>query len=204
MKARFAEVSKGAARTRFDTVAEMNPVRRLGGSVEASYLPMSEMPTTSYRPRLVIHRAPGSGARFQNGDVLVARITPCLENGKIAYVDFLEDGEVGWGSTEYFVLRSRKGRSRFFPYFISRTPAFIAHATKNMIGTSGRQRCPIGAVAMYEVPDLTPEEHATLDASFGPLFELLRVAHEEILSLEALRARLLPELMSGRIRVSAL
>lgn len=202
MKAQFAAVSERAGRTRFDTVAEMNPVRRLERSGEASYLPMPEMPTTSYRPRQVVPRAPGSGARFQNDDVLVARITPCLENGKIAFVDFLKDGEVGWGSTEYFVLRSREGRSRFFPYFVARTPAFIAHATQNMIGTSGRQRCPLSAVAMYEVPDLTSKEHAALDRSFGPLFDLMRTAHEEIASLENLRARLLPELMSGRIKVS--
>ena len=49
----------------------------------------------------------GSGAKFVNGDVLLARITPCLENGKTAFVDFLDDGQVGWGSTEYIVFRSK-------------------------------------------------------------------------------------------------
>lgn len=45
----------------------------------------------------------GSGIRFANGDTLIASITPCLENGKAAYVDFLPEGETGWGSTEYIL-----------------------------------------------------------------------------------------------------
>ena len=51
------------------------------------------------------------GAKFRNGDTLLARITPCLENGKTAQVRFLNDGEVGFGSTEYIVLRAKEGVS---------------------------------------------------------------------------------------------
>ena len=60
-----------------------------------------------HSPVVVVDRAFGSGMRFENGDTLVARITPCLENGKTAFVDFLEADQVGWGSTEYIVLRPR-------------------------------------------------------------------------------------------------
>jgi type I restriction enzyme S subunit len=67
---------------------------------------MKNMPTEGHGAVDWWQRPAGSGARFKNGDTLIARITPCLENGKTALVDFLNDGEVGWGSTEYIVLRS--------------------------------------------------------------------------------------------------
>ena len=66
--------------------------------------------------------------RFQNGDTLLARITPCLENGKTAFVDFLQDREIGWGSTEYIVLRSREGYPLEYSYYLARTDTFRAFA----------------------------------------------------------------------------
>jgi len=65
------------------------------------------MPTRGHSPDRVVLRTFGSGTRFLNGDTLVARITPCLENGKTAFVDFLKPDEIGWGSTEYIVLRPK-------------------------------------------------------------------------------------------------
>ena len=63
-------------------------------------------------PDSVVVRPFGSGMRFANGDTLVARITPCLENGKTAYVDFLRDDEIGWGSTEYIVMKPKHPLSK--------------------------------------------------------------------------------------------
>ena len=84
-------------------VIELNPERSLRKGAVAPYLAMANMPTKGHRPSAVVDRFFGSGMRFSHGDTLVARITPCLENGKTAYVDFLQDGEIGWGSTEYIV-----------------------------------------------------------------------------------------------------
>ena len=61
--------------------------------------------------------------RFMNGDAL-ARITPCLENGKTAYVDFLDEGQVGWGSTEYIVLRPKAPLPPEFAYCLARSDEF--------------------------------------------------------------------------------
>lgn len=77
---------------------------------------------------------------FINGDSLLARITPCLENGKSAYVDFLEEGQVGWGSTEYIVMRSKDPFPLEMSYFILRHEAFRNYAIQSMNGSSGRQR----------------------------------------------------------------
>lgn len=82
-----------------------------------------------------------SGTKFRNGDTLLARITPCLENGKTAQVDILDDGEVAFGSTEFIVLREKKGKTiNDYIYYLSISPLFRNIAIKCMTGTSGRQR----------------------------------------------------------------
>ena len=99
------QAPSGWAPVELPELVEINPKRTLRGGTVSPYLPMANMPTRGHKPEEVGRRAAGSGVRFVNGDTLVARITPCLENGKIAWVDFLSDGETGWGSTEYIVLR---------------------------------------------------------------------------------------------------
>ena len=81
------------------------------------------------------------GSKFRNGDTLMARITPCLENGKTAYVSMLDEDEVGFGSTEYIVLRNIEGitDNKFVYYFVT-SPWFRDIAVKSMVGSSGRQR----------------------------------------------------------------
>ena len=86
-----------------------------------------------------------------NGDTLVARITPCLENGKTAYVDFLEDGQIGWGSTEYIVLRPKPPLPTEFAYCLARDERFRDFAIHNMTGSSGRQRVPASALSNFYI-----------------------------------------------------
>ena len=100
----LGEIPEGWEVALLSDIIEVNPTRSLRKGEIAPYLNMANMPTKGHTPDVVVDRAFGSGMRFTNGDTLVARITPCLENGKTAFVDFLEDGEIGWGSTEYIVL----------------------------------------------------------------------------------------------------
>lgn len=97
------------------------------------------------------------GAKFCNGDTVMARITPCLENGKTAYVDMLDDGEIGFGSTEFIVMRAKTGISDpQFVYYTSINPVFRNVAIKSMVGSSGRQRVQQSVLEELElsVPDL--------------------------------------------------
>ncbi len=103
----LGSIPRGWRVARVDEAFELNPKRELETRKVASYLEMSAMPTVGHAPERWVSRAAGSGMRFMNGDTLMARITPCLENGKTAFVDFLEPGEVGWGSTEYIIIRSK-------------------------------------------------------------------------------------------------
>ena len=98
------------------------------------------------------------GSKFRNGDTVMARITPCLENGKIAQVNILKDGEVGFGSTEFIVLRAKSGLSdRDFIYYLTRSPIFRNIAVKSMVGSSGRQRVQQGVLNDIEL-NLPPLE----------------------------------------------
>ena len=97
------------------------------------------------------------GAKFCNGDTVMARITPCLENGKTAYVDMLDDGEIGFGSTEFIVMRAKTGISDpQFVYYTAISPVFRNVAIKSMVGSSGRQRVQQSVLEELElsVPDL--------------------------------------------------
>ena len=97
------------------------------------------------------------GAKFCNGDTLMARITPCLENGKTAFIDFLDDGEVAFGSTEFIVMRAKAGISDpQFVYYTAINPTFRNVAIKSMVGSSGRQRVQQSVLEELElsVPDL--------------------------------------------------
>lgn len=101
------------------------------------------------------------GSKFCNGDTLMARITPCLENGKTAFVDVLKDGEVAFGSTEFIVMRAREGISDpQFVYYLAISPAFRDVAIKSMVGSSGRQRVQQSVLNGLEltVPSLEVQE----------------------------------------------
>ena len=97
------------------------------------------------------------GTKFRNGDILVARITPCLENGKTAKVSILDNDEIAFGSTEFIVLRAKPGVSDpDYVYYLSVSPAFRSIAIKSMVGSSGRQRVQQNVLenSIFEFPDL--------------------------------------------------
>ena len=100
------------------------------------------------------------GAKFCNGDTIMARITPCLENGKTAFVDILKDDEIGYGSTEYIVLRAKPGISDpQYVYYLATSPGFRNVAIKSMVGSSGRQRVQQSVLddMLISLPTLTEQ-----------------------------------------------
>jgi type I restriction enzyme S subunit len=184
-------------------VFEINPTRMLGKGTLAPYLDMANMPTQGPAPEAWVMREMGSGMKFINGDTLVARITPCLENGKTAFVDFLRDGEVGWGSTEYIVLRPKGAIPPVVAYLLARTEDFRTFAIQQMTGSSGRQRVPADSLSKYHIA--TPDGNSPVFDRFGRIVSLMfahiTAAVEQSRSLAALRDALLPKLISGELRV---
>lgn len=178
------------------SVFALNPLRGLRRGCVAPYLDMANMPTRGHVPNRLIKRAFSSGTKFMNGDTLVARITPCLENGKTAYVDFLDDGEVAWGSTEILVLGPSEPLPSEYGYCLARSKRFRRFAIANLTGTSGRQR--VSADALAALPVVMPS--ASVARAFGALVApwLTRAAslRRDARALETVRDALLPGLLS--------
>jgi type I restriction enzyme S subunit len=181
----------------------VNPTRQLKKGDVAPYLDMANMPARGHTPDAVVGRPFGSGMRFKNGDTLVARITPCLENGKTAYVDFLEGEQVGWGSTEYIVLRPKAPLPFEFGYCLARSSEFREFAIQSMTGSSGRQRVPAEALSHFFVVTPGKEIAKRFGQAVGPLFLRASNAARESRALASLRDALLPKLISGELRVDS-
>ena len=198
----LGEIPRGWRLAPLPEVIDVNPTRALRKGTEAPYLDMANMPTQGHFPEDVVDRAFGSGMRFANGDTLVARITPCLENGKTAFVDFLEAGEVGWGSTEYIVLRPKPPLPDEFAYCLARSNEFRDFAIQKMTGSSGRQRVPAESFSHFRVAVAPKPVTECFGQLIKPLFSRSSAASKECRTLTALRDTLLPKLISGELRVN--
>ena len=136
-------------------IADFNPRESLAKGVVAKKVAMDKLqPFCRDIPGYELEPFSG-GTKFRNGDTIMARITPCLENGKTARVAVLDDGEVGFGSTEYIVFRAKDGVDEDFIYFLVCSPLVREPAIKSMVGSSGRQRVQTDVVQNLEimVPD---------------------------------------------------
>lgn len=143
----------------------------------------------------------GSGSKFKQGDTLLARITPCLENGKIGYVDFLKENQVGWGSTEFIIIRSKPGIKKSFSYFFASESNFKDYAVSNMNGSSGRQRVKAGNLADYKmiIPPIEIINQYTEITEKNMKF--MSNLKQQILYLKELRDSLLPKLLTGEVEI---
>lgn len=196
----LGEIPEGWSIGKLGDIIEFNPKRVLKKGNVASYLDMKNVPITGHSAQDIIDREFSSGSKFKNGDTLLARITPCLENGKTAYVDFLPTDEiVGWGSTEFIVMRSKKILPLSISYFFARLDSFRTIAIQSMQGTSGRQRADASVLEQH-VWIVPPDE---VLQKFGTSSDLIlngnRVRNTENKSLAQLRDTLLPKLLSGEI-----
>lgn len=183
-------------------IAIINPKRILKKGKYARYIDMAQLSTSGSFPNGWESKPYNGGMRFSNGDTLLARITPCLENGKTAYIDFLGENEVAFGSTEYVVISSRGEYPPEFFYCLARCPSFVDYAVKNMNGSSGRQRVSAETVGNYLLPALTEDELQEFRSTVPCLFKMIRNNAIESMVLTQLRDSLLPRLISGEIDVS--
>lgn len=180
-----AEAPMGWRIVRLGNVAEINPTRTIKRGATSAYVAMENLPIDR-RTITEWNRRPfsGSGSRFQNGDTLLARITPCLENGKTAYVDCLDSGEIAHGSTEFIVLSGKDELTdSLFIYYLARSSEFRDFAIKRMEGSSGRQRVPSETLKHFEfkLPPLpTQRAIANILGTLDDLIELNRRTNETL------------------------
>jgi len=182
-------------------LVEFNPVRKLSKGSIAPYLEMAALSTRTFNPNNWYDRVFSSGTKFINGDTLLARITPCLENGKTAYVTFLEDDQVAWGSTEYIVIRPHNNLHPFFGYVLARNQVFREYAEGCMAGSSGRQRVDINHLKKFDIGIVSSDVINQFNEMAETVVPKLHANMMQIKTLENLRDSLLPKLMSGEVRL---
>jgi type I restriction enzyme S subunit len=183
-------------------VVEFNPKVQLSIGAIAPYLDMAALPTSGPIPDQPVARAFTSGPRFRNGDTLLARITPCLENGKAAYIHCLPSQGIGWGSTEFVVMRTVPPVPTPYAYLIARDPGFRALAVQSMTGSSGRQRAQTDALTQHPIVIPPLPVWKIFGSIVEPLFAQIVANGNETQILAQTRDLLLPKLISGEIRLN--
>jgi len=152
-------------------IADFNPRESLAKGVVAKKIAMDKLqPFCRDIPGYELEPFSG-GTKFRNGDTIMARITPCLENGKTAKVAVLDDGEVGFGSTEYIVFRAKDGVDEDFIYYLVCSPLVRGPAIKSMVGSSGRQRVQTDVVQNMEIMVPNYEEQKRISGLLKSLDE---------------------------------
>ena len=195
-------VPDGWERKYLSEAIEVNPRTFADKGKEIKYVPMSslsERGMTANEEDFEI-RSEHTTVKFQKNDVLLARITPSLENGKTGFAYFLEEGEVACGSTEFIVLRGIDV-SPAFTYCLSRSYPLREKAIKSMIGSSGRQRVQVSCFDKFVVAVPPRFLMQQFDEVANSLFSQIKVLAQENKRLAQARDILLPRLMTGELAV---
>lgn len=182
----------------------INPSLKLPKNKIAKYVDMKSLPTQGYSISDIIEKPYSGGAKFQNNDTLFARITPCLENGKTGFVDFLDEKETAFGSTEFIVMRGTPQVHYLYVACLARESNFRLHAIQNMIGSSGRQRVQNSCFDSFYIAIPTPAVMSLFSGKVSSYFDKMYFCNLENKSLTALRDTLLPKLISGELSLEAL
>ena len=197
----LGEVPEGWGVKVLEQFVELNPREPMKKGTIGPYIDMASVPMSGSSPEDAILREFASGTRFRNRDTLLARITPCLENGKTAFIQSLPEDTVGWGSTEFIVMRAIPPVPTEYPYLLARDGAFREHAIQSMTGTSGRQRVQVDALAPYLCPSPPADVWPKFGSLVGPMFADIEIIRKESHFLAAQRDGLLPKLVSGEVRL---
>lgn len=197
-----SENSKGWKTEYLDTVIDVNPSYKTNIQKSFKKIAMDRLSNDSMliSTENLENVSKSSGSKFKNHDVLFARITPCLENGKTGYVQFLNDNEVAIGSTEFVVMRGNKVPSTFV-YCLARDVNFRNAAQRTMSGASGRQRVSNEFFKQYKIvlpPDNILDKFNKLVSPVFTQIEIIRRSNE---FLKRMRDRLIPRLVTGEIIV---
>ncbi len=187
----------------FSAIAEINPKRNLKSGNVYPFVEMAAISSESHGVQYSIPRKfEGGGSKFQKKDTIFARITPCTENGKTAYVDFLKDNEFGHGSTEFIILGPKENVAAKFIYYCAKWEKVRNIAISKMEGTSGRQRVPSRVFSEDIYVPLPPlPEQIKIAEILTTVDEA--IAEEEVkkYNLESLKKSLMQVLLTGRVRV---
>lgn len=187
---------------KLEDAIQLDPKVTLTKERMKQFIPMSALSTSSMvlDESQFTETTSNSGSKFQNGDTLLARITPCLENGKTAYVSGLKSDEGAVGSTEYIVMRAKTINS-YMVYLLARTDDFRQSAINSMSGSDGRQRVKSDKLKMLDYLHPTSELVEKFENVEETIFEKIYRLSKQMQQAKQARDLLLPKLMSGEVEV---
>ena len=187
---------------KLEDAIQLDPKVTLTKERMKQFIPMSALSTSSMvlDESQFTETTSNSGSKFQNGDTLLARITPCLENGKTAYVSGIKSDEGAVGSTEYIVMRAKTINS-YMVYLLARTDDFRQSAINSMSGSDGRQRVKSDKLKMMDYLHPTSELVEKFENVEKPIFEKIYRLSKQMQQAKQARDLLLPKLMSGEVEV---
>ena len=159
-------------------IAEVNPRESISKGSLAKKIPMDVLRIFTRDVSSYQMEEFKGGAKFRNMDTIMARITPCLENGKTAQVRCLDNGEVGFGSTEYIVFRAKEGTDPDYLYYLICSPLVRVPAIKSMVGSSGRQRVQTDVVANLQIAVPNYEEQVKIGGLLKTLDDKIQLNTE--------------------------
>lgn len=196
------EIPKGWAYRRADEVIEFNPTLKTSNQTEFTIIPMEALSTNSMvlDSTCFVRQDTISGRRSQNGDTLLAKITPCLENGKTGFVMGMPENEVLGGSTEFVVMRS-KALTPHYVYCIARSYYFRQTAILSMNGADGRQRVDEEKLKSTKIVQPEKTVLGRFETLVTPIFDGVYQMVQENKNLMKQRDLLLPRLMRGKLEV---
>ena len=182
------------------------PVGALPPSAYVTFVPMPAVDSAAGAitspERKTFSEVRNGHTAFQNGDVLFAKITPCMENGKAAVARGMENG-IGFGSTEFHVLRPKLGANADFLYYFIRQESFRKAAEDQMTGSVGQKRVPVGFVKTACIPMPPFAEQCRIVARVEDLLAHVAAARERLRLvrdiLRGFRRTALAAVCSGRL-----
>lgn len=175
-------------------IIDVNPKLSLKKDEECSFVEMDSLPIEGYGISEITKRDFSGGAKFQNGDVLFARITPCMENGKAGVVDGLNDNEVGAGSTEFIVLRGKNISLMGLLATIVRNEEFRTYAKAHQTGSDGRQRVEASCIPAYEHPIPSEKQLVDIEKDFSRIIKVCLSKSKENQTLTQMQTLLLSKM----------
>ena len=195
-------IPEGWEKAQLRELIAFNPKIAVTNDTTKTFIPMEALSTSSMviSASAISETSNNAGSKFEISDTLLARITPCLENGKTAFVSNIDKGVYGVGSTEFIVLRSKK-LNPYIVYLLARTEEFRNYAINSMTGSDGRQRVKVDKLEMYST--LLPSR--SIVDLFGrivaPYFEKVKVLSKAVHSCQEARDYLLPRLINSELEV---
>ena len=175
-------------------ICEVNPKTSLPKGEYCDFIEMENIPTKGFFINKSSIRKYSGGSKFKNGDILFARITPCLENGKVGIVQNLKDKEIAAGSTEFIVLRGNGTKLTSLLSVLARDKSFREYAKSQMKGTDGRQRVDAQALLKYNMYLPTSQKLIEYEKVLSTIVNLSLIYSQENNKLQEWQSLLLTRL----------